>query len=273
MTFVRAAAIALAVVLCSRPAAAVTHRAVRWLLAGRIVQDILKDPSAARLLDGTSPYIVQRNPRSPIPPAWKAVRVRSFTSYRDIKRAFAKGSLDRGVQAVMYDNESWKFTPRMEQLDPATYDRLAAQLVHGHGLQFIAAPATDLVSVLSPGVRKGRYDRYIELRIAEAAARYADVYDIQAQGSQRNIELFTRFVRQAAAQARAVNPRIVILAGISTNPSGQRADAAEIVNAIAATRDVVDGYWLNVPSPSPQCPHCTEYRPDIALDVLRQAAN
>ena len=45
--------------------------------------------------------------------------------------------------------------------------------------------------------------------------------------------------------------------------------AEQIVNAIVATRSMVDGYWFNVPQAGPSCPRCTDFRPDIAIRVLR----
>ena len=40
-------------------------------------------------------------------------------------------------------------------------------------------------------------------------------------------------------QAREANPKVVVLAGVSTNPGGQTVSAADLVRAIAATRDTV----------------------------------
>src|SRR5262249_2736068 len=125
--------------------------------------------------------------------------------------------------------------------------------------------------VMAPGEdRNGMFDTYLRLGIAADAARYADVFDIQAQRAERSTELYTTFVRQAAAQAREANPKVVVLAGISTNPNGQHVTADDLLRAIAATRDVVDGYWLNIPRPGPHCPRCNDYRPDIAIDVLHR---
>jgi len=48
--------------------------------------------------------------------------------------------------------------------------------------------------------------------------------------------------------------------------------ADDLLRAIRATRELVDGYWFNIPRPSPYCPACTEFRPDIAVEVLRLVA-
>jgi hypothetical protein len=48
----------------------------------------------------------------------------------------------------------------------------------------------------------------------------------------------------AVAQARAANPSIVIYAGLSTQ---RVSGAAQLVQDYLATRNLVDGYWLNIP--------------------------
>jgi len=39
-----------------------------------------------------------------------------------------------------------------------------------------------------------------------------------------------------------------------------------------ATRNVVDGYWFNIPTPSAYSPQARQFRPDIAVEVLRRLA-
>src|SRR6185369_10281111 len=123
-------------------------------------------------------------------------------------------------------------TPDEEQRNPRPYLKQAADLAHAQRLLFLTAPAVNLVRTMDPSDQGPRYDAYLRLQIAADAARYADVFDIQAQGSERNTELFASFVRQAAAQARQANPNVVVLAGISTQPSGQNVTADDIVRAI-----------------------------------------
>jgi hypothetical protein len=64
----------------------------------------------------------------------------------------------------------------------------------------------------------------------------------------------------------------MVLAGLSTEPGGRHVTADDILRAIDVTRDLVDGYWFNIPEPSDYSPAVTEFRPDIAVDVLRQLA-
>ena len=254
------------------PAYAAVRKPIRWLLNGPGVAALAADAEASRLLDNTAPFVML-GPRVPaIPPGWNAIPFRSFTQFGAIRNALERGSLGPQVRGVMYDYEKWRFTPEDEQRDPTAFVKRAADLAHAQGLLLLTAPAVNLVTVMAPDDGARRYDAYLSLGIAADAARYADVFDIQAQGSERNTELYANFVRLAAEQARQANPKIVVLAGISTQPGGQQVTADDVLRAIAATRDAVDGYWFNIPQPSEYCPGCTEFRPDIAIEVLRRLA-
>jgi hypothetical protein len=113
----------------------------------------------------------------------------------------------------------------------------------------------------------------LRLGLAGDAARYADVIDIQAQRFQNDPERYESFVRAAAAQARAANPKVIVLAGVSTQPGGGDTSADAILRAIQATRDAIDGYWLNIPEPGQMSPNVSAFRPDIALEVLRRLSS
>ncbi len=245
---------------------------IRWLFNGPGVAAIASNAEASRVLDGAEPFVMLGPAVQSAPQSWKAVLVASFTNLNALSRALEADRLPEGVSGVMYDNERWKFTPEAEQRGHAGSVKQAADLVHAKGLIFLAAPAVTLVAAMAPDDKGPRYEAYLRLRIAADAARYADVFDIQAQGSESNAALYADFVRRAAAQAREANPKVIVLAGISTQPNGQNVTSYDILRAIAATEDFVDGYWFNIPRPSEYCPRCTQFRPDIAIDVLRRLA-
>jgi hypothetical protein len=246
---------------------------LRWLFAGRGAAAIAADADISRLLDGARPFVISGAPLGDVPASWQAVPLRSFKSFDEIRNALETDAVGPGVRGVMYDYESWRFTPAEEQQDPASYLKQAADLVHAQGLLFFTAPAVDLVTVLAPGGDRKRQDEtYLRLGLAADAARYADVFDIQSQRFERDTELYAKFVRAAAAQARQANPKVTVLAGVSTQPGGQHVTADDILRAIEATRDIVDGYCFNIPGPSAYSPAVTEFRPDIAVDVLRRLA-
>lgn len=248
---------------------------MRWLLAGKAVTAVASNPVASTILKGAKPFVMSwRSIEGVVPDEWDAVHVQSFKSVDDIRNALASNALPRGLNGVMYDAEKWRFTPEKEQRNPAGSDKEAADLVHARGLLFLAAPAVDLVPILVPGSDRKRQDEtYLSLGLAGEAARYADVVDIQAQRFQNDPQRYGAFVHAAAAQARAANPKVIVFAGVSTQPGGRDTSAGAIVEAIQATRDVVDGYWLNIPEPGAMSPNVTAFRPDIALEVLKRISS
>ena len=201
---------------------AAEHKPIRWLFNGPGLAAIAADANASRFLDNSEPFIMTGRNVGTIPPNWQAIPFASFTGFLAIKSALKVGTLAHDAEGIIYDNENWQFTPVEEQQNPAHYEKLAADLVRAHGLLFLTAPGVDLVTVLAPENRTTPYDAYLRLGIAADAARYADIVDIQAQGSERDTTFYANFVVQAAAQARQANPNVLVLAGISTNPSGQQ---------------------------------------------------
>jgi hypothetical protein len=247
---------------------------MRWLFSGPgVIAAIAADAEVSASLNGTRPFLMTRGQVPVSPPPWNAVPLVSFKSFGAIRDALEPGGLHPQVKGVMYDYEKWRFTPEEEQRDPAAYVNRAAELVHARGLLFLTAPAVNIVTAMEPTARPKQLDEtYLRLGIAVDAARYADVFDIQAQRFESDTKRYANFVHRAAAQARHVNPEVVVLAGVSTQPYGPRVSADDILAAIAATRNIVDGYWFNIPQPSEYPPHVTEFRPDIAVEVLRRLA-
>jgi hypothetical protein len=245
-----------------------------WIISGSTLTRLRSGDatgSTAGLFDTPNAYVITGPQHWAVPDGWSCTPTASFTSYTALRSALNNGTLDPRIKAVLYDNEHWSLTPSAEQNDPAHYDQLAAQLVHRHHLLFLAAPATDLVNVLSPATAagSGHFQAFLNLGLAGAIARDADVLDLQAQGAEADPGLFASFVADAAAQARKANPNVKVLAGISTNPSGKTVTAAAIDQAAQAVRANVDGYWLNDPAASAACPACAGPYPQVALAALR----
>jgi hypothetical protein len=243
-----------------------------WIVSGATLTRLLAADTAgrttARNFDTPHAYVLTGAGDWAVPHGWSSTPTASFSSWTALQSAFARHTLDPRIRAVLYDNEHWSLTPAAEQADPAHYDQLAAQLVHQHHLLFIAAPATDLVKQLRPDATTGAFDTYLSLGLAGDIASSADVLDLQAQGAEDNPTLFASFVSAAAAQARRAHPGVVVLAGISTNPSGTPVTAAVIDRSARAVQADVDGYWLNDPAASPACPSCTGPFPRVALAAV-----
>lgn len=174
-----------------------------------------------------------------------------FTSYQALKLAIESRALPPGVRWVMYDNERWTQTPLVEQDNPKRYMTLFANLAHRHGYKVILAPAQDLVfgssgsGSYAPGPA---WRRYMSMGLAAAAARVANIYEIQAQANElpahRASDAYEKFIRAAANQARSANSHIAIFAGLSTK---RVSNASQLYQDFLATRSFVTGYWLNIP--------------------------
>ena len=241
-----------------------------WLIAASALSSLLRldsDGTVTKRWFADDRTLVIAAPDASMPVGWTN-RVLSLTSLDAIRRALAQGVLP-DVRSILYDVEAWSLTPIAEQADPLGSITTAARLVHGAGLRFIAAPGVDLMGRLHPG--QGPYYRsYVATRFGGAASDSTDVFVVQAQTYQNDPTTYGTFVRQVAAQARAAHSSVLVLAGLSTGPHGQPTTADAMLAAVAATGGAVDGYWLNIPGPGPQCPTCGPPNPGIALEFLRK---
>jgi hypothetical protein len=168
------------------------------------------------------------------------------------------------VRAVMYDPEYWDPTPTAEQRDPVVAMRAFTSLARAHGYLVILTPHPNLTAV--PGAACTRAPdesiqaAFLRCRIASVAAREADVVEIQGQFLETDPGAYRAFVSRAAAQARAANPAVRVIAGLSTNFTS---DPQVLLAAWEAVRDVVDGHYMAVPE---------GIRPEVATSFLQLVA-
>jgi hypothetical protein len=236
-----------------------------WMLTRAALASVLSDPAARSRLAGGPVYEILQAGQAPLG-AVGAVPVVTFPSVSELARALSSGGLPTGTRAVLYDPEAWPFTPRAEQRDPAQAAGQALRLAHAHGLRLFVAPALNLTT-LRPSSGP-RWQQFLHLGLAGAMAKVADVIELQAQSLERDTSSYAAFVHAAARQARAANPRVTVLAGLSTNPPGAEVTSQQLTAAIRATSGVVSGYWLNIPGRGPRCPTCNAPRPDLARQIL-----
>ena len=245
--------------IASRPA---------WMLTRAALAQLGMDPAILAGLERSRVLEILHPGQKPLALAG-AQPVVTFSSAGELEQGVPGGQLPAGTQMLLYDPEAWEFTPRAEQLNPAAAAARAREIAHAHGLSLIVAPALNLTTV-RPGPAGGpRWREFLRLGLAGSIAKVSDVLELQAQSLERNTSTYAAFVRDAAAQARAANPGVAILAGLSTNPPGAGVTSQQLTAAIHATRGVVDGYWLNVPGRGPRCPTCNSPRPDVGQATLR----
>lgn len=162
----------------------------------------------------------------------------------------AAGRVDRRVTVVAYDPEAWTRTPRSERVNPASAMRSFAALARREGYRVMLTPGRDLVSIAAGRCHAERGERlehaYLRCGIPTTAAKAGDMFAVQAQADEFSPHRYRRLVRRAAAQARAANPSIVVLAGVSTKPPTGTATAATLEAAARIARREADGVWVNV---------------------------
>jgi hypothetical protein len=251
-----------------RPTPAATEspgRRLSWMLTRAALASVLSDPAARSRLAGGPVYEILQTGQSPLGQAG-AIPIVTFPAVSQLAQAVSGGGLPTGTRAVLYDPEAWPFTPRTEQRDPARAAGQARRVAHAHGLRLFVAPALNLTT-LRPSSGP-RWQQFLHLGLAGAMAKVADVIELQAQSLERDTSTYAAFVHEAARQARAANPRVTVLAGLSTNPPGTEVTSQQLTAAIRATSGVVSGYWLNIPGRGPRCPTCNAPRPDLARQIL-----
>jgi hypothetical protein len=199
-----------------------------------------------------------------------AIPTATFASEKALARAVSRGALPLGTRAVQLDEEHWRRTPRAEQRDPARYYQRSAQIAHDHALLFVAAPAPNLILARTPKSRgSALYTGFLSSQIAAAASRYADVYEIQAQGLESDRSAYASFVHSVAFQASQAHPGVELLAGISANPSSRHRPLGLLLGATGASGPAVSGFALSDPPGRRSCPACAGQYDATTVAFLR----
>ena len=224
-----------------------------WVFAGSTISKIAAIPLGLALLHGPldqrDTWVIGHSPAAP----QYAQRLSNADSLAGLKRNVQFG------HGIVLDLEHWRFTPREEQAHPAKTYKIAARWAMAHGAWLVETPALDLFA-------PPRIAHYLHSSITRWVS--AEAFDIQAQGLERNPRRYARFVHQVTQQLRAYNPSVIVLAGLSNNPGGAAVTPKELLADYRATHQIVNGYWLDVPSPGRYCPNCSASNPRLAVWFL-----
>ena len=218
-----------------------------WIVSGSGAQGLLSaSPGASQLLFNT-PYTYvtgtgaadtsQLGLQTAVPTA-------TFTNEASLAAAINTNALRPGTVAVQYAPNS-PVTPRNQLTDPNNAFLQASLVAHQHGLLLIGAPSLNMVKATAPHLKAiKRTSKFLQRRIAAAAARHSDVYVIQAQSLERTPSRFSAFVRQAAAQAVNAHGSVEILTEIRSG-AGTRAPTAPMLERdLSGAGSAVSGYDL-----------------------------
>lgn len=235
-------------------------------MGARALQSVVRSSTAqARLAEGVV-FELDNGPME-AEPGLDIIPTGYFRSAATLIADVSQGRLAARTKAVLFDPEHWRFTPVAEQHDLVGETEAAEKAAHAHHLLFIVAPGTDLASVLAPGRRQSSWQTLLHLGTLGALAAHADVLNVQAQSLERDPSHFAAFVRQAVNQAKASNPSVVVLAGVSTARAGS-GGAGSIEAAMRAARSLVSGWWMNIPTSGPSCLSCRAPKPGVAIQAV-----
>jgi hypothetical protein len=145
-----------------------------------------------------------------------AVPTASFTDENALAKAVNHGRLRAGTTAVLYDDQRSTSTPVRQRRDPALFFHRAAEAAHAHGLLLIASPEAGIVSPDARPIGAAQaYGGFIKRKIATAAARYADVYEVNGRGARTSPTDYPWFAELSMTQVAAVHPSTELLADLS----------------------------------------------------------
>jgi hypothetical protein len=231
-----------------------------WVATAKTVGSIAADdPTVARLFfGGPNSYVLTGG--------WAAARASmAWASERMFARDLAAGTIPPNVTVAMYDPEGWPQTPLEERQHPAAAMQAFAELARRAGYTVVITPYVSLVDVDGADCVRARGETlaqaFLRCGFLRRAAQLADVVEIQAQYLEAEPAECRLMVLRAAAQARAANPDVVVVAGLSTRYA---LDGQSLLDAWDAVSDIVDGHYMAVPD---------GFRPDIAASFLRALAD
>jgi endoglucanase len=224
-----------------------------WIVSGSGAQSFLSaSPGASQLLFNTPfTYVTGTGAADTSQLGLQnAVPTATFTNEASLAAAITTNQLRPGTVAVQYAPSS-PVTPRNQLTDPSNAFLQASLVAHQHGLLLIGAPSLNVVKATAPHLKAiKRTSKFLQRRIAAAAARYSDVYVIQAQSLERTPSRFSAFVRQAAAQAVNAHASVEILTEIRSGAGAGAPTAPMLEQDLSSAGSAVSGYDLIDPSSS-----------------------
>ena len=259
----------------------------QWIFqASGIHQMYARDPALTEtMLAGCHIYYVRERtfrPHDVDSPFPANQPVRQYASLEQFKQDIAYGAIPDDIRIVMYDPESWEYTPVAEQLRSVESIREFGRLAHAHGFTVITIPHDSFLSRIAQRDGVSTAVAFDELDIAGVAAEAGDITAVQTQNRQFDPIVFRNYVAKMAARAREVNPDVLVYSELSTSPYDytespvvrRQATPDELLAAYNAVRDLIDGFYVSVNTPGEAwiaIAFLTEVQQEIALAAEDQS--
>jgi Cellulase (glycosyl hydrolase family 5) len=228
-----------------------------WMISGSGAQRLLAaSPGAAQQLFNTPNAYVTGSGAADTSQLGlqNAVPTATFTNEASLAAAINTNTLPPGTVAVQYAPSS-PSTPRNQLTDPTNAFMQAGLVAHAHGLLLIGAPSLNVVHAIAPHLKAiERTSKFLQARVAAAAARYSDVYVIQAQTLERTPSRFSAFVRQTAAQAVNAHRSVEVLTEIRSGAGPNGPTTPMLERDLSGAGSAVSGYELIDPTSADRTP-------------------
>lgn len=226
-----------------------------WLLAAAHFAQVVTVPAVRQLFDTGlvyEPISARQAPSTLVP----VIPTMDFHSEALLAATVTARTFPRDIRAVIYDNERFPNTPRVEQERIVQYTAKAAAVATAHHLQSIC-----------DFIQPDRLPVAQRHPVNEVPA--CSIIGLNTvQQSERNPTTYRRVVSQEVAVIRVVRPHALIIAGLSANPRGTSVTARELTMDMEAVAPMVNGFWLNVPAPGVGCPQCHQPDPQVMARAL-----
>jgi hypothetical protein len=146
---------------------------------------------------------------------------------------------------VVFDIETWSFTPAIERANPLKYICMAAKLVKADPkLQVIITPYSGIPGSYMAMTAAQQVSMIAEEAQAARCGAYA--VDIQSQFANGHpVTQFGPFVEAAVDAMRKQSATAIILAGLATNNPVPQTLRHLVADWKAALADGVQGFWVN----------------------------
>ncbi len=247
-TIVMAVDIVGAATVRSAPQASQRSFSRYWFLTPSAFYQLhITDPSLDAMFSGPNAYMASDRPA--IRRLWHGKIFTVYKQYAAFLDDARQGRVDPAASVAMYDPERWAATPIGETRAPVAYAQMFAALAHQQGRLAMMTPSCRLLT-RTPGWRGGSVFDACGAGIEATIAPYADILDLQAQSMEVDTTAYVRHILDWAARARATNPRVKILAQLSTAPT-HGASPDDLLRAALAVDRYVDGYWIDIASRQP----------------------
>ncbi len=208
---------------------------------------LLTDQSTAPVGE-TPPSVVK--PIVPIGPMSGASFGVVYTDERALSAAAQGGLLPGAVKMVCWDYENWPYTPSDQQENAQAYTEEAAYAAHAAGLLFATAPSPNIMRQIE-GNSQLSYSNavtdFLNAGQVGAAARYADIFVIQAQVAQSSASSYGAMVQAYSLAARESSPYVSPWAVLEVAPGGTILPVETLFEMMLAAANSVEGFWLLLP--------------------------